>query len=970
MIRKFHVKKSLLSFMILFFFHSSSAQFYFGRNKIQYNRFDWHVLQTEHFDIYYYPQMSELAEIGAAHAEKVYKLLESKFNHSLSNKIPLIFYATHAHFQETNTIPYLIPEGIGGFFEFLKGRVVVPANGSVSDFKRVLQHELVHVFTHSKVNRALKDHKLTNNPGLPLWYIEGLAEYWSDGWGSEAEMFLRDAVLNDYLVPLSDMYAISGTFLMYKEGQSLLRHIGETYGDNKLSELCDNVWMSKTFSEVVEATLGIDYKDLDKEWVYSLKKMYFPVLKDYDAVNMASDQMTEQGINIKPAFYKDDSGEKFIYISNRTGYSNICMQPLENIKEKPKSQVLVAGERTSAFESFHLLSSKMDVNDKNELVFSSRSGENDILYIYDLTKRTVKEHLMFDDLVSLYSPSWSTDGDKIVFSALAFSGKSDLYIYDRVNQNLLRLTDDYYNDLDPVWSPDGQFIAFSSDRGEYGREGFTNLFLYNVKTGVISYVTHNRHDDKMPAWSPDGQYLAFSSDRSGTPNIWILKTSDANGVDPTAGTPGTLETLPPFSAFSQDNPLKQITFYTTGAFDPEWTRNSDVLFTAFEKFSFQIYEIKNVIDTYKIVPVTREPEQLPRGESWAFEKLSGADTSKAAKYKPRYSLDIAQSQISLDPIFGTAGGMQLAISDMLGNYQYYFLLYNTARTKGEFLESFNFAVSKVDLSHRTNTAMGIYHLAGRFYNRYDLWFWERRYGGFGALSYPLTRFQRVEASLNVRFSDKEWFLRDYRRQALLVSNFASYIKDNSLWGPSGPIDGERINITLGNTIDVRHANVNFITVIFDYRRYFRLSNRMTHAVRLWAQINQGKEATPYFMGGSWDLRGYGFWRLWGTKVALLSNELRFPFIDRLILNFPFGGLGLSAIRGALFMDVGNAWDDELTFMRGSTGFGIRFRFGGVLVLRFDMGRKFRWEEPGNLYQFKGFNIDKKWFTQFFFGWDF
>ena len=137
------LKKSLFVFLFVLFIVGQNAhgQYYFGRNKIQYNNFEWYVLKTEHFDIYYYPEMRELAEIGAAYAEETYHLLEDKFNHNILRRIPLIFYATHAHFQETNTIPYIVPEGVGGFFEFLKGRVVVPANGSVSQFKRVLRHE-------------------------------------------------------------------------------------------------------------------------------------------------------------------------------------------------------------------------------------------------------------------------------------------------------------------------------------------------------------------------------------------------------------------------------------------------------------------------------------------------------------------------------------------------------------------------------------------------------------------------------------------------------------------------------------------------------------------------------------------------------------------------------------------------------------------------------------------------------------
>ncbi len=175
----------LLAFAVLAY-----AQVYtgFGRNKIQYNDFEWFVLKTEHFDIYYYEEMEELAKQGAYFAEKSYNDLIKVFNHNVKRRIPLIFYSTHIHFQETNITSGFIPEGVGGFFEFLKGRVVIPGNGNINQFKKVIKHELVHVFMHDKVRWINKQHGKYNGLMPPLWFTEGLAEYYSLQWDAQGEM--------------------------------------------------------------------------------------------------------------------------------------------------------------------------------------------------------------------------------------------------------------------------------------------------------------------------------------------------------------------------------------------------------------------------------------------------------------------------------------------------------------------------------------------------------------------------------------------------------------------------------------------------------------------------------------------------------------------------------------------------------------------------------------------------------------
>ena len=194
--------------------------------------------------------MQDIAEKGAQFAENAYEDLQSKFNHSITRRIPLIFYSTHAHFQQTNITPGFIPEGVGGFFEFLKGRVVIPNNGNLNQFRKVIWHELVHVYMHSKVGRVLKNSGLSNSAVYPpLWFTEGLAEFWSTKWDGQAEMILKDAVLHNYIMPVSELWKIRGTYMMYKVGQAVLLYVAERYGEDKVLLLMENLWKYNSFEE-------------------------------------------------------------------------------------------------------------------------------------------------------------------------------------------------------------------------------------------------------------------------------------------------------------------------------------------------------------------------------------------------------------------------------------------------------------------------------------------------------------------------------------------------------------------------------------------------------------------------------------------------------------------------------------------------------------------------------------------------
>ena len=927
-------------FLFLLLAQTAFAQFYyFGRNKVQYTNFDWKVLRTEHFEIYYDSEMKDLAESGAQFAEESYRLHEQQFNHNISRRIPLVFYSSHLHFEQTNITPDFIPEGVGGFFEFLKGRVVIPYDGSLKRFEHVIRHELTHVFMHSKINRVLLDHRQAQDRTPPLWFTEGLAEFWSTDWDTQAEMVMRDAVLSNYVVPLSDMDRIYGSFLMYKEGQNLLSFVAERYGPEKILLLMENFWKAASFNDVMKMTIGKTYKEFDEDWIYHLKKKYYPIIAREDMPSGVTKNVVDVGFNMKPLFFNRDGKREVYYIGNQTGYTSIYRVDLD--KEKPAPEVLVEGERTNEFEAFHLFQNKLDISKDGILAFVTKSGETDVLHLFDLKSEKMQEPLRFTDLVVLGSPSWSPDGNRIALSAVDKAGMSDLYIFDLTSRSLSRLTNDLYEDRDPAWSPDGSTIIFSSDRTTFGKEGYLNLFSYNVSSAEIEYVTIGRANFLSPSWSRDGKLLTFTSDIDGAQNVWALDM-----------------TLPRLS-----RPMVKVTHLTTAAQDPSWTDRDEMVFTAFENFSFQIKKIGGISTLLSSAPEKRDFRFNVNKDQWEALRLESSSIEANYRYTGDYKLDIAQSQVSTDPIFGTSGGAAIAMSDVLGNDQYYFLIYNTAQARSEFLESFNIAISRISLSKRANYDYGIFHFAGYRYDLTDpnVYYYERAFGGYFVLRYPLSQFRRFETGVTVSNSDKDIFIEPVPRKALLVSSSCSYVADNSLSGPTGPLDGSRTRLELAYTTDVQHSNVSYYTIIADHRNYWRLSTRSTLASRVNLWYNDGKEARRFFMGGSWDLRGWPRWEILGQKIWFMSHELRFPFVDQLALRFPFGGLAFSSIRGALFTDVGGAWDTQYTDTKGSVGAGIRFNFGGIVVLRYDIGKRIE----NNMAKFQD-----GLFYQFFFGWDF
>jgi hypothetical protein len=138
----------ILSTVALLALLMPTSAFAFGKNKIAYDKFDWRIYQSTHFDVYFYEDARGSLQKVVNFAESAYDDLSRKFNFQISKRIPLIYYATHSDFEQTNVILNFIPEGVGAFAEPVRNRMVLPIDLPDEKILALIKHELTHIFEY------------------------------------------------------------------------------------------------------------------------------------------------------------------------------------------------------------------------------------------------------------------------------------------------------------------------------------------------------------------------------------------------------------------------------------------------------------------------------------------------------------------------------------------------------------------------------------------------------------------------------------------------------------------------------------------------------------------------------------------------------------------------------------------------------------------------------------------------------
>jgi WD40-like Beta Propeller Repeat len=924
---------------------SGHAQFFaFGQNKIQYRKLDWRIIRGPHVDLYYYPAEAELASAALAYAESSYDTLAIQFGHDVAARVPLIVYASHTDFEQTNVLPFTPPEGLLGATDFLKRRVALPFRGNFAEFRHTMRHEMVHVFQLDLQAESYYQAPRSGRFNFPLWWSEGLAELWSGGEDARDNMILRELTLSGRLPSFQQLAPVTGA-IVYPLGGKIHRWLADTYGDWRVAQMYKEINRHETFEDAIQAIYGRSLNQLSEEFQLAMRRDYYPSVDSLAPLPVVSREISK--LAVKPAFLPDSAAGgagEVVYISAATGYLTIYRKRLEGGRPR---KVVTAG-RTADLETFHAFESRMDPSRPGYLLFTARYGDRDALVIWNLKRSKIVGRYQFDRLVSILSPMWMPDGRSIVFSGLSESGISDLYRVDLPGGRLEPLTRDRYQDLDPSPTPDGTKLVFASDRTAGGLGGAVNLFILDVASGGITQLTRGKWVDESPAWGPDGR-VYFTSDRDGVLNIFSVDTL-GQGRRETSSWSGAFDAVP-------------------------LPDSSGVLVGGFHDLSWNLYR-------YPVDQKARQEQFVldsgPPSERWSWGNGSDTAVGVAAgePYRRRLTLDVAAGEAVFVPGYGGAQGIGFLMSDLLGDN----LVFGSVgsfqgRGLGSLLDNISASAIYVNRARRLNWGLGAFrtksrNLEGDLVVAYE----EAAAGAIGLLRYPLTRFSRVEGTMVVEHSDRVDFtlpVDQPRRVGWIASHYLSFVHDNSLWIPSGPIDGGRLSFTAGISSDFTNSRFDSYVLIGDWRRYFRLGSRSTYAVRGFGFYSGGDRPHRTNIGGTVGLRGYPeFGYIVGTRAYMLNQEIRFPLLTHLTLGTPVGDVDFPEIQGAIFTDLGKALlhQDFDRALLGSYGLSFRLALGPLAVLRLDVGRRFTNRD------YQGYSLSdqqkKPGFVHFFFGYNY
>jgi len=960
--------------MVLGSIIAAEAQ-YFGQNKPRYRTFDFDVKQTEHFDIYSYVKNPDLLKQLAIQTEAWYRMHARVFQDTFEKNNPIIFYNNHADFQQTNTISGAIGIGTGGVTEGLKNRVVMPLTFTTQQTNHVLGHELVHAFQYHKVITG-DSTSLQNLQNLPLWMVEGLAEYMSKGkTDTYTAMWIRDAVINDDIPELEDLQ--NPKYFPYRYGQAFWSFLAGVHGDQVIEPM---FMMTAKYgmSIAADSVLNMSIENLNDQWVNAIKTHFEPYIKDDNENFIGKKVISEDNagrMNVSPSL--SPNGKYVIFLSEKDLFSTELY--LADAQSGDIIRRISSKSTDGHIDDLNFLESAGTWSpDSKEFAYVAFSRGRNIIVIKEAESGKLVMSSKIKDLPAFTNPVWHPNGKDIILTGLN-EGQTDLYTFNIRNKRVSKLTDNIYSEIHGNINEEGTKLVFASDQLSV-EQGATNgkftfdLSILDLESGEAEILNVFRGANNLnPNYDHEGN-IVFLSDRDGYRNMYkyVVATGEVLQLtDYIVGISGITEYSPAIAA-SRKRDRVLITNYNDHSYDIYKTVSKNLLNQPVDPSEVNF-------DAGTLPVVGLNARDIVNRQLDVMDKAVGVsdlNTYKEIRYRPKFKLDyigggtgVAVGNTTFGNYTGLAGGIDMLFGDILGNNQ----IFVQAALNGEIYDAGG-RVTYINRKNRIAYGLGLSHVPlrtgfqtfefnndgeaapnGFFYNvKQNLNILRIFDDGATVFAHlPFSKSLRLEAGVELSyrsfrqdlytnyiqydqarglsrqvFQDRERIPTDDRIQ---FDRFFSLVKgwqqsanlaivgDNSNFGLTSPLKGHRYRLGL----EQHYGTDNYLSVLMDARKYW-WAKPFSFALRGFAYTRFEQEVNsvyPFYIGQMGFVRGYG--SLFNGATDLLNNyDVAFGQVlgSKVVMasgeiRLPFTGPKRLALIGSkyFFSDLALFYDAGLSF---------------------------------------------------------
>ncbi|MBX7057163.1 MAG: BamA/TamA family outer membrane protein [Leptospirales bacterium] len=894
----------------------------------------WKILESEHFRLRYTEGLEGVAAYALLYGEEARQRYVDQLEFEPKEAALIFLYAAPSEFSATNISPYPLDEGVGGFTDFYRRRIVLPFNGDYSALRHTLSHELVHAFQF----------QMLPGPGFgryPLWLMEGMSEELALGLDASADQYARDALLSGTLLDFSDLDSggARSSRDIYKGGQLAVHFLVQRFGRRGLLRFLRELGAGLRGDALYRRSFGVNRFELDRQFRGWLQTIYAGIEMQSlnpERLRRASDRFAdERGFHWRPAISPD--GRRIAVLTRDGIFPAIAERrtpgPDLPVDGRNEVQVVLRALRSSQYEEYQLLTTRISYfPDGKAVLLSAAADGRPALLAVDLEQGEVRRiwHPPFD---SIQYPVLRSDGRCVAFVGLS-NGQADLYTMDLEDSRLLRLTADLASERDPAYSSDGAWLYYASNLATGIDSRSSEIYAVAAAGGRPRAMTALGASSDGPMPAMDGALL-FLSDVEGPRNVYRLK---------------------PGAAAAGSEQLEAITRAPAGVLQAtlgtvrERGEHRELLaFTELEQQSVELRVVAgsqpNPQGAMRLAAVPLSGLSPPFEREWQLSKalperlrfweLPEDDTGSLSFEGAPFVL-VAGATDS-DGKTRLAAVAAAALADDSGDHQLAALL-GYAQRPVEWSGDLRYAY----LHYRLDFFAGIYRQSGAFpiasiadlnvnnlvFNPYFRILNQDISGIFAGMEYPLHRFAAIQLSYEQGREERVFRgeLPEERRQQDIYKNYqnitASFQYDNAVYSIYGPLDGQSLSLAYQTTFPGPGEWRDARLTIGEYRIYHLFDNWSLFALRLFGGTVRGRDAAdlPFRIGGYNTIRGYDFQEFEGANAFYLNVEFRYTLIEQLVFAVP-GRWSPGPIRAAFFFDAGSAFDDPQTYQAYSSRSG-------------------------------------------------